>query len=172
MSSKRFRNLAQAVGVGTSALLGFIIESPIVARYARGVYGIVGTNISAAEIEAMISPRDSKRRVSQGFGRIGHDRIWVAYLISSRILAVGEVTVPAVIRERVQGEYKLHDRSGAKVGRLVIKGAFARGLVGYLRDCGAKLGDTVLITLHPQAHRAEIAVGDDGLIDGVGGAPP
>jgi hypothetical protein len=54
----RFESLCKAAGINSDAFTVFMASSPIIVRYARGVYGLVGAKVSRL-IEPFVARRNS-----------------------------------------------------------------------------------------------------------------
>lgn len=54
----KFETLCKAVGINSDAFTVFMASSPVITRYARGVYGLVGANV-ARLVQPFIASRDA-----------------------------------------------------------------------------------------------------------------
>ena len=101
--------------------------SPVIARYARGVYGLRGAQVPPGLAESMVETR-KKTRVLADYGWLADGRIFLSYKLSKGALSNGVVSVPAGMKSYLQGEFGLLIADGQSAGLLVIKDAQAWGL--------------------------------------------
>ena len=57
------------------------------------------------------------------------------------------ITVPAALKKIVRGRFQFLAPDGRNIGTLATKDGRAWGLGAFLRRCGAKIGDQVILTL-------------------------
>ncbi len=149
-------------GLNRSSFYVYLTYSPIIARYAPGVFGLRGAPVTAAEVEAMIPPR-VRRQVLQDHGWTDDGRLWAAFRISPAAEATGILGTPAAVRSVTGGSYDLFAENERPVGTLVIEQNMW-GLSPFFRRWGVEVGDFVVIVLDLTSRRAVIAVGADELL--------
>jgi len=133
--------------------------SPVVERYAPGVYGVRGVEIPPGLAQSMVKMR-KKTRVISDYGWQPDGNILVSYRLSEGALSNGIVTVPASMKSYVQGDYGLVSLDGLPVGRLVVKDTQAWGLGPFFRRRGGEPGDSLQIVFDGKRRIASVALGE------------
>ena len=129
--------------------------SPVITRYARGVYGLRGAKIPPGLAESMIELR-RKTRVLGDYGWLSDGRIFLSYKLSEGSLSNGIVSVPSGMKSYLQGEFGLLIADGQSVGRLVIKNTQAWGLGPLFRRRGGEPGDLFQIVFDTKQRLASV----------------
>jgi len=119
-------------------------NSPIIARFARCVYGLRGTEISPGLAESLVIER-KKNRVLGDYGWTQDGKIFLTYTLSSGALSNGIITVPKGMKQHLSGSYELRVAEGAPIGRLVVKDSQAWGLGPLFSRRGGDPGDSLRI---------------------------
>lgn len=145
-----------------SSFYVYLTYSPIIERYAPGVFGLRGAPVTAAEVDAMIPPR-VRHQVLQDHGWTKDRRLWAAFRISPAAEATGILGVPAAVRSVTRGSYELFGEDERPVGTLVIEENMW-GLSPFFRRWGVEAGDYVVITLSLTDRQATISVGTEELL--------
>jgi hypothetical protein len=133
--------------------------SPVIARYAPGVYGVRGVEIPPGLAESMVETR-KKTRVISDYGWQADGTISVSYSLSEGALSNGIVSVPASMKSYLQGEFDLVSPDGQAVGRLVVKDTQAWGLGPFFRRRGGEPGDFFQIVFDTKKRVASVVLGE------------
>lgn len=133
--------------------------SPVIARYAPGVYGVRGAPIPPGRAESLVEPR-RKTRVLADYGWLPDGRVFVSYKLSEGALSNGIVTVPAGMKTYLQGEFRLLLPDGELVGQLVIKDTQAWGLGPFFRRRGGEPGDFFQIVFDTKTRKASVVLAE------------
>lgn len=149
-------------GLNLNSVSVYLTYSPVLERYAPGVWGLRGAPVTAAKIRALIPPR-VRYQVLQDHGWTREGRIWVAYKISPPGAESGVLGTPAALRAVAQGPFALFAEAGRPVGTLVIESNMW-GLSSFFRRWGVEAGDYVVIALDLSKRNATIAVGTEELL--------
>jgi hypothetical protein len=130
----------------------YLSRSPILGRYAQGVYGLRGAEFTPGDLERCV-PLQVKRLSDHGWTIDA--KPWIAVELSAGALSSGVVSVPAAVRDFLVGRYLLRAEDRAEIGTLVIseKGA-GWGLAPLFRRRGGEPGDVLLIVFDPQRGEA------------------
>lgn len=128
-------------------------RSPILTRYAPGVYGLKGASFSARDLERLAVRREEKFS-DHGWTEMAQP--WVAIGLSSSVLATGIVHIPAGIREFIVERYALRTEDHEEIGSLVVSERAAWGLSPFFRRRGGEVGD-VLVCIFDLRQRYVIA---------------
>jgi hypothetical protein len=153
--------LCVKAGMNRFSFHAFLASSPVITQYGHSVYGLLGSDVSARAVKALVARRRDQKgsaRVLDDHGETDDGKIWLRYRLSKAASTYAVVTVPAALKGRVSGKYRLSSHDGQHVGTLAAKDGRAWGLGSYLRCSGAAVGDRVQITLDPQTRTAVIAL--------------
>lgn len=134
--------------------------SPIIARYATGVYGLRGAQVPPGLAESMAQTR-KKTRALADYGWLPDGKISLSYKLSKGSLATGIATVPSGMKSYLQGEFRLLIGDGQQAGRLVVKGTHAWGLGPFFRRRGGEPGDILTIRFDLKQRLAIVELGDE-----------
>jgi hypothetical protein len=149
-------------GLNRSSFYVYLTYSPILERFAPGVFGLRGAKITAAEVQAMIPPH-VRHQVLLDHGWTNDGLLWVAFHVSPAAAQTGIFGTPAAIGAVAKGSYQLSSEDNHPVGTLVIEQAIW-GLSPYFRRWGVESGDYVVIALNLDTKQASIATGSEELL--------
>lgn len=150
-------------GVNRSSFYVYLGYSPIIARYAPGVYGLRGARVTAGEVNALIPPRVRQQRlVDHGWTADG--RVWIAYKMSATAVQAGVLSVPAALEDFLSGSYLLSSDDDRPIGTLVVKGNHMWGVGPFYRRWGVEEGDHVVVTVDINQHRATVVSGGEEVL--------
>lgn len=150
-------------GVNRSSFYVYLGYSPIIARYAPGVYGLRGAQVSAGEVNALIPPRVRQQRlVDHGWTSDG--RVWIAYKMSAIAVQAGVLSVPAALEDLLGGSYLLSSEDDRPIGTLVVKGNHMWGVGPFYRRWGVEEGDHVVVTVDINQRRATVVAGGEEVL--------
>ncbi len=153
-----------AVGEGRVTRQSFYAQlsySPVLERYAQGVWGLRGAPTTAARVHALIPPR-TRTRVLQDHGWTADGQLWIAYRISAAAAHSGVLGFPVTLQSVARGHFELLAED-EPVGTLVADRSLW-GLSPFFRRWHVEAGDIVVVTVDLTARRAEVEVGDDELL--------
>lgn len=151
-------------GVGSAAFKQRMYSSPIVRKYAPGVYGLSGCDAAPSAVEALVG-RGARSRVLQDCGWTDDGCLWIAYKLNPTTLDVAVLGIPGPVREFVVGEHVLRDASDREVGTFVAKDYAAWGVRRFLRLSGAEEGDTLLLVFDLSTRICHAYLGDESVRD-------
>ena len=150
-------------GVNRSSFYVYLGYSPIIARYAPGVYGLRGAKVTAGEVNALIPPRVRQQRlVDHGWTADG--RVWIAYRMSATAVQAGVLSVPAALEDFLSGSYLLSSDDDRPIGTLVVKGNRMWGVGPFYRRWGVEEGDHVVVTVDINQRRATVLAGGEEVL--------
>lgn len=159
MPRQELEDQCTARGLKRDTFYIHLTYSPVIARYAPGVYGVRGTEIPPGLAESMVETR-KKTRVISDYGWQTDGRIRVSYRLSEGALSNGIVSIPGSMKSYVQGEFGLVSLDGQAVGRLVVKNSQAWGLGPFIRRRGGEPGDILEILFDSKKRIASVALGE------------
>lgn len=149
-------------GLKRNSFYVYLSYSPIITRYAVGVFGLRGAAVTAAEVEALVPPR-ARNRVLLDHGWTENGRLWAAFRMSPNSESTGILGTPAAFRPMVGGSYMLFTESERPVGTLVVEQNMW-GMTPFFRRWGVEAGDHVVIVIDIEERTATIAAGDEELL--------
>lgn len=129
------------MNIRTSSM--YATRSPIIARYAHGVYGLRGVAIAPGQIDE-IRARPTRVLV-QDHGWTADAKLWVLSELSPNVLATGAFQVPASIRNILAGKFLLRSDDGATLGALVLGNVWSWGLGTLFTRRGGEPGDFLFL---------------------------
>lgn len=149
-------------GLNRNSFWVYLTYSPILERYAPGVWGLRGATVGAAEVEALIPPR-VRRQVLLDHGWSADGELWAAFRISPAAEQSGVLGAPSAFRSVTSGAFELYSADERPVGTLQIEQNMW-GLSPFFRRWGVEPGDYVVIRLNLSDRRAVIEAGDEDLL--------
>ncbi len=69
------------------------------------------------------------------------------------------------MRRELSGEYELRAADGLAIGKLVIKGSSAWGLLPFFRRRGGDVGDYMSVVIELNVRRAVVSLGGEDILD-------
>ncbi len=163
MERGALEDVCVAGGINRFSFHAFVSWSPVIAQYAHSVYGLLGAEVSRGQVESLAARQRARRtshRVLDGHGRTADGRVWLSYRLSKAASTYAVITIPAALKDEVQGRFALVDSTGRPVGKLATKDGRAWGLGAFLRQHGARIDDRIVLTLDLKRRTAEVSWGD------------
>lgn len=154
-----------ATGMKRPTFYAYLAYSPVIERFASGVYGIRGAKLAPGLVESLIPKNQRTTTVRLDHGWTPDRKIWVAYRLSAAMVNSGAFGIPAALKKFLHGEYKVTTADGVGVGTVPIKGSSAWGLGPFFRRRGGEPGDTLLIVFDLTTRGAVVRIGADELLD-------
>lgn len=161
MERGALEDLCVAGGMNRFSFHAFIACSPVITQYGHSVYGLLGTPITPGEVRELLARRRAEHaptRVLHDYGQSADGRFWLRYRLSKAASTYAVITVPAALKQVIQGKFQLLDGDGRLAGTLAAKDGRAWGLGAHLRSCAARVHDVVTVTFDPQSREARIAI--------------
>jgi hypothetical protein len=160
MERGEMEDLCVAAGMNRFSFHAFVSWSPVIVQLGHSVYGLLGTQLPRRKLEAMANARRAgrtTRRVLAGHGVTDEGKVWLSYRLSKAASTYAVITVPAALKDRVRGRFTLKGADGEVLGTLATKDGRAWGLGAFLRQQGARIDDTVHLTLDLAERTATVA---------------
>ena len=151
-------------GLNRSSFYRFLSHSPVITKYAVGVFGLTGANIAPGVVESLASKRHHGK-VLADFGWRPHGQIWLAYRLSEATVLTGVVSVPSAMKEFIAGEFALKTLDGTGMGTLVAKEGSAWGLSPFFSRRGGEAGDYLLSSFDLTRREASLCIGTADLVE-------
>jgi hypothetical protein len=169
---QKLKDLCVTRGLRSETVEIYMTYSPVLARYAPGVYGLRGAEVLPSVAESLVVGR-RKTRVMSDYGWTPDGRIFTSYKLSKGSLSNGIVSAPSRMAQYLQGSYQLTTIDGQPIGQLVVKGSQTWGLGPLFRRRGGDLGDTlqIIYDLKSKLATAELGEADQGDAEAAAGGP-
>ena len=167
MQRAKLEELCLGKGLHRDTFYIHLTYSPVIARYAPGVYGLRGAQIPPGLAASMVESR-RKTRVLADYGWLPDGRIFLCYRLSEGTLSNGIVSIPAGMKSHIQGDFQLLIADGQSAGRFVVKDTQAWGLGPFFRRRGGEPGDLLQIICDMRQRVASATLGESGDDEGDG----
>ena len=164
MERGALEDLCVAGGMNRFSFHAFVSWSPVITQFGHSVYGLLGADVPPQKIAALVASRRAQRaqhRVLRSHGRTADGKIWLSYRLSKAASTYAVITVPAALKSVVDGRFKLLAPDGSTIGTLATKDGRAWGLGAFLRQCGARIDDQIILTLDLKQRTAAVSWGDE-----------
>lgn len=156
------RHVVGERGIARNSFNVYLTYSPILRRFAPGVFGLRGAPVTAAQVQATIPPR-VRTQVLKDHGWTSEGKLWAVYRVSQSAVSSGVLSPSVTIRDVARGRYELVSEDGRAAGSLVVEDRIW-GLSPFYRRWGIEPGDHVALVLHPMKHEATVSAGGDDLL--------
>jgi Sigma-70, region 4 len=152
-------------GMNRFSFHAFVSWSPVIAQFGHSIYGLLGADVSAEEVERLLAQRRASRtnhRVLDRHGWTDDGRVWLSYRLSKAASTYAVITIPAALREVVNGRFQFIGSDGQPIGTLATKDGRAWGLGAFLRKHDAQIGDHIVLTLDLEKRTAVVTWDERG----------
>jgi hypothetical protein len=167
MSRAEFEEMCAARGVGQSTFYVYLDYSPVLHRYARGVYGLRGPEVPAGLVEMIKPPKTRKGNVLIDFGWTKDRQIFCHYRLNAATISSGVFSVPTSMKSFLYGQFAIESPDGGKFGTITVADTGAWGLGPFFRRRGGEPGDYLLIVFDLGRRVSVMRLGDEFLKDRV-----
>jgi hypothetical protein len=164
-SREELEEYCMEAGMNRNSFDIYLTYSPIIARYGKGVYGLVGSEeVSASGVEALRAPIRPKRALLD-HGWTPDGRVWVAYRLSRSNIGSALFHIPSAIKDFVEGDFRLKSKDASALGNLQIRNGMLWGLGKVFQRRGGEVGDTFVVCLNARTREASIEIDGFELLD-------
>jgi hypothetical protein len=133
-------------GIGRPTFYSYLIYSPVLAKYAPGVYGVRGATVSPAQAESLVDfPRRNRGRKLLDYGWMKSGRIWLGFNITKNMLTSGFFSIPSAMKKYFGHHYEVKVESGAVISELKEGAAGFNGLTKVFKYYGLEEGDCFVL---------------------------
>jgi hypothetical protein len=156
------------LGMNRHTFWVYLVYSPILERFAPGVYGLRGAQFTPGAAEALVERRQpgSRQRVLKDFGWTKGGSAWFAYKVSEAMVENGVCAMPAGMRGVLgDGEWPLYSSDGIRMGTLVSRNATMWGLGPLFWRRGVEIGDTLVVEINRARSSATVHLGNEEIIE-------
>jgi Bacterial RNA polymerase, alpha chain C terminal domain len=165
MQRAKFEEICVGRGMKKSTFYVYLDYSPVIERFARGVFGLRGAAVDPGTIQSLIPSNQRRSAVRLDHGWTADRKIWIGYHLSEAMLTTGVFSIPGGLKSFLQGSFALKAADGNPVGTVVIKEVAGWGIGPFFRCRGGEPGDTVVIVFDLKTREARLSIGGDELID-------
>jgi len=165
MQRAEFEEMCVNRGINRSTFYVHLDYSPIIEKYANGVYGLRGACVPPGLVESLLPKHQRHATVRLDHGWTHDGRIFVGYRLSKAMLTTGCFGVPGALKEFLEGDYQLTAADGQNIGKVVIKKNAGWGIGPFFTRRGGEEGDVLLLLFDLTRRVAVASIGDDGLLD-------
>lgn len=141
MAREDFEKECLKSGVTRATFYVYLDNSPAIKRFAKGVYGVRGAQISPLEVESL-RPKMSRSKVIKDFGWTNDGYIWVSYILSEGSVSHGVLGFPAALSSYLSDSFTISETG--KVVRII--GSCLSGLGSTLRRLKFEKGNHIILT--------------------------
>ena len=152
------------IGMSKPAFFQALAYSPIINKYATGVYGLRGSKILPGTIESIIPKRNSEK-VLKDYGWTKDYKIWIAYKISAGMLETGIFHIPSAMREFIQGHFDLITADSVHICNFKIDKNSGWSLSAFFKRRGGEVGDYMIFKFDIKKRQTKAYLGDIDLLD-------
>ena len=152
------------LGILRATFYAYLSYSPVIARFASGVYGLPGASLLPGAIESLIPEQHRYAKVRLDHGWTPEGRVWISYRLSDAVIFSGVCSIPTAMKRFLDGQFTAIAVDGSRVGTLVCKGNSFWGLGPFFRRRGGEAGDCMVILFDLSKREATIHIGDDSLV--------
>ena len=150
-------------GLKENSVQVYLTYSPVLRRFARGVWGIRGAQVSPAEVSALIPPR-IRERVLDDHGWTAQGDPWVSYRVSRGTVSSSVLGLPSSLKSAVEGKFELRAGEQQGLGTLVAENGSVWGLSSMFRQLRVQPGDYLAFVFKRAEHHAHVHLGDDEVV--------
>jgi len=151
------------LGMNVNSFYQYLAFSPILCKFATGVYGLRGTKVSPGIVESMIPKK--KRAFTMDYGWTSDGSIWLTRELSKSVLQSGVIAIPSAMKDHLQGIFKCKTADGIQIGTINIKECTGWRLGSIFRRRGGEVGDHILLIFNILKRETKILLGDKDIID-------
>ena len=143
-------DLAVAGGMNRFSFHAFIAASPVIEQFGHSIYGLLGSKPPKTLINRILDRRrrQTSSRVLADFRTNSDGMIEIDYRLSKAASTYAVITIPAKLKDRVEGRFRLLAEDGSEVGSIAARDGRAWGLGAYLREQSAHMQDLVNLTFN------------------------
>lgn len=169
MERGEFEEFCIRNGMNRFSFNAIIMCSPVITQFGRSVYGLLGAKVDRRMIQSLAARRTGAiaTKVLRSYGQTDDGRIYLAYQLSKAAISGGVITVPAAMKDQVEGKFAIRTADGHDSGTLVSKNGCAWGLGPVLRGHNAQPGEYLVILFSTLDREATISIGDESIVNSV-----
>ncbi|HEY3778083.1 MAG TPA: sigma factor-like helix-turn-helix DNA-binding protein [Rhizomicrobium sp.] len=161
---ERFQELCIRAGMNPVTFGIYASGSPIVARLARGVYSLVGADVSPGAVEEVQRENAVSRRKTE-WGWTSRGSLWCALGLTLTNITSGALPVPSFVASFAEGQWQPRFAGKELAAIIKCKGGFVSGLRRPLLNAGGEAGDVCVLEFCPTSRIVNLSIGGEELVD-------
>jgi len=164
MSRTNFKEKCLSYGISEDSFNVRVSYSPIIVKYAMGVYGLRGACVQPGVIESL-KTKKIFQKTTIDYGWTDDGKIWVGIRITKSMLEIGIFLIPGGMKKYLQGDFSFHTADGADLGIIRIKESSAWNIRPLLKRRGGEEDDYIVLVFDIGSHEVIGYIGDIDLLD-------
>jgi hypothetical protein len=164
LSRLDFQKKCEEIGMSSPAFFQGLSYSPIITKYAPGVYGLRGSKIYPGTIESIAAKRTPKRVIAD-YGYTEDFKIWIAYEISSSMIETGVFSIPSAMSNFIQEQFDLVTPDCSHICCVKVNKFNGWDIKPLFKRRGGEAGDFMVLKFDVQKRQIQAYFGDSDLID-------
>jgi hypothetical protein len=149
-----------------------LFNTPIIKKFAPGVYGLVGARALPGVVDALRPQHGPRRTVLLNHWWTSVATLRIAYRLSEGSLRSGVLSIPREVQSLLSGEYEVRAEDGSRLTVLTVQRNCVWGLLSYFRRRGGEAEDFLTIDFDLGSRRAMIDVGEELALEDTASAAP
>lgn len=172
MAREQMERECVAEGVNRNSFYVYLGNSPVIEKYAVGVYGIRGADIPPGYASSMVRKK-KPGKILIDHGWTDDRRVWVGYRVSDPMAVSGVFSIPASLRETicpVATRYKVFSEDGTYITEISCKEATGWCLSPLFTRRGVESGDCLTLLFDAVEGIVTAEIGEERLLQYMDGA--
>ena len=141
MRAPEFETKCVEAGLKRPTFWSNVRSSPIIRRFAPGLYGLVGADVLPSDIEK--KARGRRKRLLQDYSWTNEGGLRITYRLSSSALKNGVLGLPSAVADFFSEEFRLLNEKGGVIGTIKavakifgdFQGSFVEGAPTRVTTC-------------------------------------
>jgi len=151
------------IGMNRNSLYVYLSYSPIVERLAKGVYGLIGSSYTLADVEALTDKARGRVLIDHGWTSAG--AIWTAFHLNSANIRSGIFNIPKSVSIYVpDGTYEM-SAGDELLEPMKVRGGVIWGADKIFERRGGDAGDIFVVELNGGRKTGAFEIGGLDLLD-------
>jgi len=150
-------------GMNRATFYMYLGYSPIISKYAPGVYGLRGSQVLLSDIES-IKPQRKFKKMLADYGWTSDGKIWIVFHLSASAITSGVLTIPSVMTKYLNSHYVLKVADNSLIGPLTVKKYSCWNLRPLFKRRGGEPDDYLVLVFDNTSKEAIAHIGDADLL--------
>jgi hypothetical protein len=154
ITTPRLQELCEQAGVMRNTFFQYLSYSPIICRYKVGVYGLAGSQVTPAQVNAQKLPQRSRGTLDYGWD---DGAVWIIVRLSRSTLQSGVLPFPGRLSGYLGGEFAATSPDSRAIAKLKIRNYAAWGASQILASMGVKPNEVIKLVINLKERKALIS---------------
>jgi len=164
MSREILERNCLSLGMKRSSFYASLANSPIISKFATGVYGIRGAKVKPGLVESL-RPHQKREKIIDDYGWTSRGEIWIAFKLSTGLIKSGVFGIPSAMKAFIQGDFIFKSSDGTLIGNLRIKDYSGWSLARFFSRKGGEPNDYLVLSFDLNKRVAKAYSGDEDMLD-------